>query len=179
MSATFVIEAGSVFSVPYPFVRDVYNSLEEDGPVEVPTWKPGVRYVAVGPEDSEAVADAAGRMILRVVDVFKPAHYPARVFYTRQWEDPKGRVFGKKGLRIVTLEKFRRLARGYQHEFRIDGTGKEGATLRHSALAEARKTFYAELNRPVSRARAEDEWRTEHDGVRGDRGTGGAGDLQG
>lgn len=45
--------------------------------------------------------------------------YQSRVFFTRQWTDPDGATFGKRGLHVVTIEKFRRLCRGYAHEFEM------------------------------------------------------------
>lgn len=120
--AVFHIEAGSVFAFPYPFVRDEYEELDEGGPVRVKTWRPGVRYEPVYPDDSEAVADGIGKQIVRVVDVHKPGKYPPRVFYTREWTDPAGRVFGKPGLQIKTLDAFRRLISGYRYHYRIKET---------------------------------------------------------
>jgi hypothetical protein len=113
------LEEGNVFRAPYPFVRDEYDSPEEDGIVKVKTWKPGTRFEWVGPEDTECVADAVGEIILTVVSIHKPGRFPTRVFFTRRWRDPKGREFGKTKLHICTAEKFRRLASGYAHEFQI------------------------------------------------------------
>ena len=62
-----------------------------------------------------------GSMVLTVVDVFKPGRYPARVFYTRQWIDPDGKVFGKSALRMTTVSAFLRRTRGYMHDFYLDG----------------------------------------------------------
>jgi hypothetical protein len=112
-------DAGDVTTIPYPFIRDTFNSFNGEDYVETPTWKPGIRYEAIGPEDSGAIADALGAAIFTVVDTFKPGRYPRRVFFTRQFINPDGKVFGKSRLHITTLEKFRRLTRGYQHPFGI------------------------------------------------------------
>lgn len=111
--------AGEVFTIIYPFVRDTYQSFDKDGIVEVPTWKPGVRFENVGPEDVGTVADGVGKAAFTVVDVFKPGRFPTRIFFTRKFTNPDGHTFGKGGLHICTLEKFRRLTRGYQHSFGI------------------------------------------------------------
>lgn len=111
------ITPGTTFVISYPFVREKLELLDEDGFHEVPTWNPGVRYEMSGPEDVEAVADGSGEAIFNVIDVHKPGRYPTRVFYTRRWRTPDGKEFGKSRLHIATLEKFRRLIRGYQHEF--------------------------------------------------------------
>jgi hypothetical protein len=115
-----VPNAGAVFRIPYPFVRDTYSGFDGvDGFADMPTWKPGVRYEPVGPEDAGAVADALGQAIFTVEAVFKPGRFPTRVFFTRQFVNPDGKQFGKSKLHIATLEKFRRLSRGYQHPFGI------------------------------------------------------------
>jgi len=37
------LHISDVFRVPYPFIRDTYSWLDEDGGGETLTWKPGVR----------------------------------------------------------------------------------------------------------------------------------------
>lgn len=145
------IVAGATFTVAYPFVRDTFDSWENDGEgnaVTVPmaTWKPGVRFEPNGPEDTEAVADALGRMTLTVIDAFKPGRFPRRVFYTRQFTTPEGRPFGKGGLRIKTLDAFRRIAKGYYHEFRLANAVPRAP--RPNALAESKKMFAEALGVP-------------------------------
>lgn len=110
---------GMVFRQPYPFVRDEYEECDQDGIAKVKTWRPGVRHEWAGPEDTEAVADAMGEMILTVVSIHKPGRYPTRVFFTRRWMRPDGREFGKTKCRCTTSQRFRQLARGYEHEFRL------------------------------------------------------------
>ena len=113
-------EEAQLFAIPYPFVRDTYDGyFGGDELRQIPTWRPGIRFEAIGPEDSGAVADAIGKALFYVVGTFKPRGYPARVFYTRKFVDPDGREFGKRRLLIATLEKFRRLTKGYQHPFGI------------------------------------------------------------
>ncbi len=113
------ITAGAMFAVPYPFVRDVFESWDADGPVRTVTWKPGVRNVLVPPDDCEAVADGVGAQILTVVSVHKPGRYPARVFYERQWSSPAETMFGKRKCLIKTQQAFRRVIAGYWHEYRL------------------------------------------------------------
>lgn len=114
---------GSFIEVCYPFVLEEVELPPDDpeatGPNKVMSWRPGIRGVLVPPDESEFVADAEGTMILTVVSTHKPGRFPERVFFTRKWRCPKGREFGKPKLHIVTAEKFRRLARGYQHEYRL------------------------------------------------------------
>lgn len=118
---------GAVLSGPYPFVREKVSLWDGRDMAEVPTWVPGVRFETCGPEDSEAVADGVGRIILRVVAVFKPGRFPTRVFFTRQWETPDGKMFGKARLRVAILPQFRKLARGYRHDYSMSAKAEESA----------------------------------------------------
>lgn len=123
------IEVGAVFEVEHPFVRGTYTEWDEDGAAEVSTWNPGVRGEFVPPDGGEEVADGVGKQILTVVEVFKPGRFPRRIFYTRQWVRPDGRKFGKAGkLHIKTEQAFRRLIRGYRHEYRIADPATVGDT---------------------------------------------------
>lgn len=122
------LSPGDAFEAPYPFVRETYMEWDEEGGVQVPTWRPGVRNEETAPRpgwepDVVTFADAVGRIILTVVSVHKPGRFAARVFYTRRWRDPDGREFGKNACRVTTVAAFRRLARGYRHEFVVKGTG--------------------------------------------------------
>lgn len=120
-------EIGSVFHVPYPFIRDTWveHYDGEDGPMtdEIPTWQPGVRAEScdVGNDYSHverwAEADAMGSQIITVVGVYRPGRFPTRVFFTRRWRDPDGKVFGKTKCRITTVSAFATLIQGYRHPF--------------------------------------------------------------
>ncbi|PDT15875.1 hypothetical protein CO670_15370 [Rhizobium sp. J15] len=114
--------AGQEFKNAYPFVRGTYSTFDEEGEHEVQTWNPGVRYEAAGywGDETEVIADGNGFQILTVVDVHKPGKYPTRVFYTVSWVRPDGRPFGKKKLHIATVDKFRRLSRGFHLAYAIE-----------------------------------------------------------
>lgn len=114
-----VPSAGDEFGILYPFVRDTYTSFDADGCSEMPTWKPGIRNEWISPEETGTVADGVGGAVFTVVDVHKPGRFPTRVFFTRKFVDPDGHAFGKGKLHIVTLDKFRRLARGYRYTYGI------------------------------------------------------------
>lgn len=119
------ITAGRVFAVAYPFVLEDVDVPPGDPEalelVTIKIWRPGVEWEQEDEGSAAACADAFGEMLLTVVDVHKPGRFPTRVFYMRQWKDPTGKVFGKGGLRIATLEKFKRLCRGYRHDIWVDG----------------------------------------------------------
>jgi hypothetical protein len=115
------VQAGALFTVPYPYFREEVTlppESPEDGLLTAITWRPGVKWVQ-NYDDSDAVAEGMGAMLLTVIDVHKPGRFPARVFFTRQWRDPDGKVFGKGALRITTVPAFRRRAKGYMHEFEL------------------------------------------------------------
>lgn len=118
-------EAGHTYRVLYPFVLEDVELPPDDPeatqPAVVKSWRPGVVMEQEDQQSFYGAADAMGQMLLTVVDIHKPGRFPTRVFYTRQWEDPSGRVFGKGALRITTLPAFKRLMRGYRHEFWVDG----------------------------------------------------------
>lgn len=109
------------FEVRYPFIRDTYTEYDVDGPCERKTWRPGVRFEQHAPDDADAVADGVGAQIVTVVDVHKPGRFQTRVFYTRQWRSPDGRLFGKGGLKVKTLQAFRRLIAGYRYPYAMAG----------------------------------------------------------
>jgi hypothetical protein len=123
--------APEVYEVRYPFVRDVYQAVDGDsegfGYVKVPTWKPGVRNEDVYPDDCIAVADGVGLMRLTVVSRHRPSpKYRERVFFTREFVDPDGRTFGKKQLRMLGAQAFKRIATSFRVEYEM-AKSKEGA----------------------------------------------------
>ncbi len=129
LAAASDVVAGAEFTVTHPFCWDLASrpSGDPEGPYsqEFMSWRPGVRYELLPPYgDSEAIADGNGAQVLTVVSVHKPGRFPARVFYTRRWIDPRGQSFGKGALRIKIVSAFRRLVRGYRDEYRL-ATGQE------------------------------------------------------
>lgn len=118
---TASIAPGSTLSAPYPFVRETVSMFDGDGATDVETWRPGTRsdmtFARYG--ETQIVADAMGQIELTVVSVHRPGKYPTRVFFTRQWVDPDGKRFGKKKLRMTTVNAFLALAKGYRHDFEL------------------------------------------------------------
>jgi hypothetical protein len=109
----------------YPFVRYVASLVGDDGYYQTEGWRPGC---AVETDENafsyfpvkDYFAHGTGSMVLEVVATFKPGRFPERVFYTRRWIDPDGREFGQTGkLRIATTGQFRRLLKGYRHQFEV------------------------------------------------------------
>jgi hypothetical protein len=109
----------------YPFVRTVFEKQDFDGEEAVTNhlhgWKPGCESEYDQGFSVIYSADGMGEMLLTVVSRHKPGRYPERVFYTRQWRDPDGKVFGNLKLRIATAQKFKQLSSGYRDEFEMRG----------------------------------------------------------
>lgn len=116
-----VPSAGDVFTVAYPFIREHVSLFGEDGPYEAVKWRPGASYELCGPEgDVDILAHGEGQMVLSVQDVHKPGRFPTRVFFTRHFVDPDGNRFGKQGLKIMTVDAFKRRARGYRDDYDVE-----------------------------------------------------------
>lgn len=121
------------FRVPYPFVLEEYSGPKDGDFYDGKTWRPGVRFETrdsgyqYGP-DTVAVADGMGEMVLEVVSRHHPGKYPERTFYLRSFVDPTGRAFGKAKVRVTTSAAFKRLARGYRHEFEMAHPTPTGAS---------------------------------------------------
>lgn len=114
------IPEGAVFHVAYPFYRTKVSLLDEDGPYETMSWRPGIYYEQTSPYgDGQAFADGLGKQVLTVITKHKPGKYPERVFFTQSWIDPNGKSFGKTKLRMTTLAVFRRRVRGFGIEYEM------------------------------------------------------------
>jgi hypothetical protein len=119
-----MIEENKTYIVEYPFCRDKYHVFDEEGGGEIDTWRPGTRQMneSTSQYDHEhwAEADAMGEMILSVISVHRPGNYPLRVFFTRQWKDPDGKMFGRsKKLHIKAVSAFKSMLRGYRHKYTL------------------------------------------------------------
>lgn len=120
----------NTWNVRFPFVRATYEERDEEGVAERETWKPGTRYEPIdNMGNGHDVADGVGWMHLTEISRHKPGKYPERVFYTRLFEDPDGKSFGKRNLRMTTAEAFRRLCAGYRVPYEVAeqrGAAREG-----------------------------------------------------
>ena len=99
--------------IRYPFHRGTFIEEDYDGRRESPTWNVGPLDVRDQYGQPTYVAHGWGKMLIKVVSRHKPGKYPERIFYTRQWEDPDGKQFGKTCLRITTAQRFKRLISGF------------------------------------------------------------------
>lgn len=113
------VRPGARFSVPYPYVRD-----DETGE---PRWRPGTRPEQIATDEVENMADGVGAQELEVVSLHQPGKYQHRVFFKRQWVDPDGNRFGKAGLKVASIRKFRALAAGFAHPYTVARPEKASA----------------------------------------------------
>lgn len=114
---------GQILELPYPFNFGPYTFWDEDGRHETKTWRPGPRieerFVPPDDVDADYIADGLGQQVLEIVSIHKPGKYPTRIFYTRKWRDPSGKIFGKNKLRIMSVSNFKRVAKGYRYGFEL------------------------------------------------------------
>ena len=110
VNATRDVMAGFVLTMPYPFLRTVWEAFDPNGSGPELSWKPGCEHkMFMGYEDAieRTQAHGVGAVSYTVIDVYQPPRpYPKRVFYTRKWTDPDGRSFGKSNLRLTTYQAF-------------------------------------------------------------------------
>lgn len=103
----YQFKTGDVATVKAAFKRE---PPEHGAPFDVGAWTPGFRAAFSPPGDARPVCDGYGEVIYTVVDYhILPKPYPARVFYTRQFKDPDGKVFGKSKLRVTPVYTFWKL----------------------------------------------------------------------
>lgn len=107
---------GARYTVPYPYVRDTEGR---------PRWVPGTRPTEEDHDDHQA--DAIGAQELEVVSLHQPGKYQHRVFFKRAWIDPDGNRFGKAGLKVASIRKFRALIAGYAHPYTVAAPEKASA----------------------------------------------------
>ena len=108
--------AGQVHERWTPFVledKDIPDPLPDGfGMVKVKSWRPGVRHEQTAPDDFEAVWDAEGAELRRIVAVVAIDGGGTRILYRRSFRKPDGNEFGKPNVRITTPSAFTAWARG-------------------------------------------------------------------
>lgn len=119
-----MIKAGDELRVKYPFVVVTYTAFDEEGCRDVRGWAPGCDSVRTAYDyESDDVcyyAAAEGEMILTVLSTHKIPGRSEYVFYTRQWKNPDGKVFGKGNVRIKTMRAFKNICEKFRYSYVID-----------------------------------------------------------
>ena len=101
--------------VPFPFHKKLSMS---DHSGDWYDWSPGIRWED-GYQDREAVADGVGEMLIVEVGRYTPPGFGPRVFYTRQFALPGGKLIGKPKLRVMGAGGFTRMCKGYRYGYEV------------------------------------------------------------
>lgn len=112
----------AIHTVKFPFVREEYSGpLDGEFVDDAKTWRPGTRVEHGDYEFSDELwlADGEGVMVLEELGSFKPGRFPMRTFYLRRFIAPDGREFGKGKVRVIATSAFRRMLKGYRHEYSL------------------------------------------------------------
>lgn len=113
---------GQVVSFKYPFTRvmaSTYNGKTNTIKC-FPSWRPGLWQRDDRPYgDISYWADEMGEQVLTIVSTHKPGGFPERIFFTRKWKSPNGKMFGKNRCCVLAISAFKGLLHGYRHEFEI------------------------------------------------------------
>ncbi|PCI04587.1 MAG: hypothetical protein COB78_09855 [Hyphomicrobiales bacterium] len=108
-----------MFEVKYPFALDKYPSYSDTPAQEV--WIPGFKVSEDETENGNILyAHDHGKAIYTVVSIHRPGKYPIRVLYTRHWVDPTGTAIKGKGLRCLSIAKFKRDSTKYAYDDRVE-----------------------------------------------------------
>ena len=115
-------EVGQVFSRWTPFIvedRDIpdFGGETSFGTVSIKSWRPGVRYENVAPDDAEPVWDGEGMETRTIVAIAHIDGGGLRILYRREWQKPDGKTFGKKTVRLTTPSAFTVWGRGHSLSF--------------------------------------------------------------
>ena len=119
------IEAGEIFSHPYPFFRCKtvdYSKLDIPNQPKTESWRPGTYWKQDANGEADCLADGVGERIFEIVSIHKPGKYPTRVFYLQRWKDPDGKEFERKRnpLRITSVGNFRVMLKGYRYSYDVE-----------------------------------------------------------
>lgn len=101
-------EPGQIWQMQCPFIQEEISLPDVDGFAITKSWRPGLRYEPVAPDDYKPVCDGSGHEFREIIAVVPIPGWPTRIFYTRHYLPPTGPRFGKKRLRVTTAANFRR-----------------------------------------------------------------------
>ncbi len=99
--------AGQTWRKPAMFLLEdytAYNAIK--GEQIIKTWRPGMRWVQVAPDDHDPDCDGDGFEFREIVAVVNVPREVSRVIYRRSWLDPAGKAFGKRKLKMTTASAF-------------------------------------------------------------------------
>lgn len=106
MSAMFA--AGQTWRKPAMFLLEdveVYSEIVGKHRT-IKSWRPGVRYVQVAPDDHDTDCDGTGFEVREIAAVVTIPGEVQRILYRRHWVDPDGKAFGKRKMQMTTPSAF-------------------------------------------------------------------------
>jgi hypothetical protein len=105
------VTEGTTYRISYPFHRVTYTVDDIDGPYTIPSWSPGT----VQNQDY-----SSGVRILTCLAIVQlPSPYRPKVLYVQTWQDPDGKVFGNRKVRVCSIPKFTGFLHGYRFPYII------------------------------------------------------------
>ncbi len=98
--------AGQVWRKATPFLVEDRLVCDTFGQRTVRSWRPGIRWLQVAPDDSEPDSDGEGIEVRTIAAFVEIAGEVPRILYRRHLVDPTGKVFGKPKMRMTTPSAF-------------------------------------------------------------------------
>lgn len=98
--------AGQIWRKPTPFLQEDRVVSDALGDRTVKSWRPGIRWIQVSPDDSEPDSDGDGVEVRTISAYVEIAGEVSRILYRRHWIDPDGKAFGKPAMRMTTPSAF-------------------------------------------------------------------------
>jgi hypothetical protein len=109
---------GTTYRIPYPFCRSEYAEQDRDSFCISLSWCPGCVHASYDFETS--IAHGQGLRILTCLRIVQlPSPDRPKVLYRQTWQDPDGKVFGNRMVRMCSLPKFAGLLNGYRFPYTI------------------------------------------------------------
>ncbi len=97
---------GQVWRKATPFLVEDRVVCDTFGQRTVKSWRPGIRWIPVSPDDSEPDSDGEGVEVRTIASYVEIAGEVPRILYRRHWVDPDGKVFGNPKMRMTTPSAF-------------------------------------------------------------------------
>lgn len=100
--------AGQTWRKAAMFIQEdveVYSEIV-GGMRTIKSWRPGLRYVQVAPDDHETDCDGDGYEVREIAAVVAIPDETPRILYRRHWVDPDGKAFGKRKMQMTTPSAF-------------------------------------------------------------------------
>lgn len=98
--------AGQTWRKQTPFLIEDRVLHDVFGERTVKSWRPGIRWVPVAPDDSDPDWDGDGYEVRTISAYVEIRGETSRILYRRHWIDPDGKEFGKRTMQMTTPSAF-------------------------------------------------------------------------